>query len=81
MLHNASLMIDDIEDGSTLRRGAPAAHMVYGVPLTINAAELTCFLAMQKAMQLNHPLVAHIMISKSGHLSLRSIRTFVICFR
>jgi geranylgeranyl diphosphate synthase, type III len=64
MLHNASLMIDDIEDGSTLRRGEPAAHVVYGVPLTINAAELTCFLAMQKAMTLNHPQVGRILIGK-----------------
>ncbi|KAJ7351363.1 isoprenoid synthase domain-containing protein [Mycena albidolilacea] len=38
MLHNASLMLDDIEDSSQLRRGKPAAHTVYGIPLTVNAA-------------------------------------------
>ncbi|KAJ7721973.1 farnesyltranstransferase [Mycena olivaceomarginata] len=38
MLHNASLMLDDIEDSSQLRRGKPAAHTVYGIPLT----ELGC---------------------------------------
>ena len=27
-LHNASLMIDDIEDNSKLRRGTPVAHVV-----------------------------------------------------
>ena len=67
MLHNASLMIDDIEDGSPLRRGEPSAHVVYGVPLTINAAELVCFLAMQKAMELDHPLVGRILIGKMRH--------------
>ncbi|KAE8155319.1 isoprenoid synthase domain-containing protein [Aspergillus avenaceus] len=36
-LQNASLMLDDIEDGSTLRRGAPAAHVKYGVSQTINS--------------------------------------------
>lgn len=65
MLHNASLMIDDIEDGSELRRGEPSAHVVYGVPSTINAAELICFLAMKKAMELDHPLVGRIMIGKN----------------
>ena len=31
-LHNASLLIDDIEDGSELRRGVPVAHAIYGEP-------------------------------------------------
>lgn len=30
MLHNASLLVDDIEDNSVLRRGKSAAHLVYG---------------------------------------------------
>ncbi|KAM6494862.1 Isoprenoid synthase domain containing protein [Amanita muscaria] len=45
MLHNASLMIDDIEDGSQLRRGNPVAHKIYGVAQTINAANYAYFLA------------------------------------
>ena len=35
-LHNASLLIDDIEDNSKLRRGVPVAHSIYGVGYTIN---------------------------------------------
>lgn len=38
VLHNASLMIDDIEDGSRLRRGVPVCHAIYGIPSTINTA-------------------------------------------
>ncbi|KAE9387799.1 terpenoid synthase [Gymnopus androsaceus JB14] len=38
MLHNASLLLDDIQDNSDLRRGKPTAHKVYGVAWTINAA-------------------------------------------
>ncbi|KAJ4352421.1 uncharacterized protein N0V89_007769 [Didymosphaeria variabile] len=38
MLHNASLMFDDIEDGSTLRRGSPAAHTIFGIAQTMNSA-------------------------------------------
>ncbi|KAK6525512.1 hypothetical protein TWF694_005642 [Orbilia ellipsospora] len=38
LLHTSSLIIDDIEDGSPIRRGIPAAHMVFGVPQAINSA-------------------------------------------
>ena len=41
--HNASLVIDDIQDDSETRRGKPAAHIVYGMPLSINSAYLKCF--------------------------------------
>ena len=52
MLHNASLMVDDIEDGSDLRRGAPAAHKVYGVPRTLNCANQMYFEALKEALAL-----------------------------
>jgi geranylgeranyl diphosphate synthase, type III len=45
MLHSASLMVDDIEDGAQLRRGQPVAHRIYGVPHTINTANYVYFLA------------------------------------
>lgn len=45
MLHSASLMVDDIEDGSQLRRGQPVTHRIYGVPQTINTANYVYFLA------------------------------------
>jgi geranylgeranyl diphosphate synthase type 3 len=52
MLHNASLLIDDIQDSSAMRRGAPAAHHVYGAPLTLNCANYVYFLALEKVIQL-----------------------------
>uniref|UniRef100_A0A1B0AY66 Geranylgeranyl pyrophosphate synthase n=4 Tax=Glossina TaxID=7393 RepID=A0A1B0AY66_9MUSC len=55
MLHNSSLLIDDIEDKSILRRGVPVAHSIYGVASTINAANYVLFLALEKVQQLNHP--------------------------
>lgn len=62
MLHNASLLIDDIQDNSKLRRGVPVAHSIYGVPLTINAANYIYFSAMQKGLTLRHPEVTSIFI-------------------
>ncbi|XP_053393023.1 geranylgeranyl pyrophosphate synthase-like [Mercenaria mercenaria] len=55
MLHNASLLIDDIEDNSNLRRGIPVAHNIYGVAHTINSANYVYFLGLQKVLSLEHP--------------------------
>lgn len=53
MLHNASLLMDDVEDNSELRRGLPVAHSIYGVPQTINTANYVYFLAMKELLKLN----------------------------
>jgi len=45
MLHSASLMMDDVEDDSQLRRGQPVTHKIYGIPQTINSANYVYFLA------------------------------------
>lgn len=48
-LHGASLLIDDIEDDSTLRRGNTCAHIKYGIPAALNSGNLMYFVAIQKA--------------------------------
>lgn len=55
MLHNSSLLIDDIQDNSILRRGIPVAHSIYGVASTINAANYAIFVALEKVSTLGHP--------------------------
>jgi len=52
MLHSASLLVDDIQDDAQLRRGAPVAHKIYGIPQTINTANYVYFLAMNELSQL-----------------------------
>ncbi|RAL16768.1 bifunctional terpene synthase/polyprenyl synthetase family protein [Aspergillus homomorphus CBS 101889] len=52
-LHNASLMLDDIEDSSPLRRGRPATHTVFGVGQTINSANFLLLQAMDEVRQLD----------------------------
>ena len=39
LLHNMTLIHDDIEDESELRRGKPCIHRIYGVPKAINAGD------------------------------------------
>ena len=46
-LHVGSLIVDDVEDHSTVRRGGPASHLVYGEPLAINAGTACYFLGQQ----------------------------------
>eukprot|EP00095_Tigriopus_kingsejongensis_P007011 maker-scaffold232_size243569-snap-gene-0.15 protein:Tk07011 transcript:maker-scaffold232_size243569-snap-gene-0.15-mRNA-1 annotation:"geranylgeranyl pyrophosphate synthase isoform x1" len=55
MLHNASLLLDDIQDNSVLRRGIPVAHKICGEPSTINAANYVMFIALERTMLLGHP--------------------------
>jgi len=54
MLHTASLLIDDVEDNSILRRGIPVAHKIYGIPSTINCANYVYFLALEKIQSLQN---------------------------
>jgi geranylgeranyl pyrophosphate synthase len=42
--HTGSLIIDDIEDASELRRNAPCIHRLFGEPVAINAANTLYFL-------------------------------------
>ncbi|TPX54559.1 hypothetical protein SeMB42_g00237 [Synchytrium endobioticum] len=51
MLHNASLLIDDIEDNSSMRRGKPSAHVKYGLPSTINTGNLCYFFTLQNVLK------------------------------
>ena len=37
LTHNGTIMIDDIEDGSNLRRGKPSTHILFGVDVAVNA--------------------------------------------
>ncbi len=59
-LHSGSLVIDDIEDGSTERRGAPALHCAYGVPLALNAGNFLYFWALELLSRLALPPITEL---------------------
>ena len=46
-IHTASLIHDDIEDNSELRRGKPAAHVTYGLDSALNSGSWLYFRALQ----------------------------------
>lgn len=60
MLHTASLLIDDVEDSSILRRGLPVAHSIFGTAQTINSANYVYFAALQELLKLENPKVIKI---------------------
>ncbi|PYI06883.1 terpenoid synthase [Aspergillus sclerotiicarbonarius CBS 121057] len=64
MLHTASLLIDDVEDNSILRRGIPVAHNIYGTAQTINSANYVYFLALQEVQKLNNPTAIDIYVTE-----------------
>ncbi len=52
LLHAGSLIIDDIEDNAATRRGRPALHRMYGVPVALNTGNWMYFAALQKLLDL-----------------------------
>ncbi|RAH79187.1 putative geranylgeranyl diphosphate synthase [Aspergillus japonicus CBS 114.51] len=52
ILHNASLMLDDLEDGSELRRGKASTHMIFGLGQTVNSANYQLIRALQEIQKL-----------------------------
>ena len=67
-LHDASLLIDDIEDNSELRRGQPVAHAIFGIPSTINCANFAFFLALERCNGLGSPRAMELYIREMINL-------------
>ena len=66
LLHNMTLIHDDIEDKSELRRGKPCIHRIYGTPTAINAGDAMLIKVFEIANSSKipeercHKLVSHI---------------------
>lgn len=50
-IHLGSLVIDDIQDGSLVRRGQPSLHHQVGVPLALNAGNWLYFSALKNLIK------------------------------
>jgi len=44
VVHNGSIMVDDVEDDSTFRRGKPCTHRIFGIDIAINTGNTMYFL-------------------------------------
>ncbi|PSN71887.1 geranylgeranyl pyrophosphate synthase [Corynespora cassiicola Philippines] len=64
LLHDASLILDDIEDDSPLRRGKAATHLVFGHSQAINSANFMFVQAVQQARKLSNPHAVDIVLQE-----------------
>ena len=44
VIHNGTIMIDDVEDSSELRRGKPCTYKIYGLDIAVNAGNAMYYL-------------------------------------
>lgn len=51
ILHVGSMIVDDVQDRSNIRRGGPACHVIVGEPLAVNAGTFAYFLGIQSALE------------------------------
>jgi geranylgeranyl pyrophosphate synthase len=52
-IHNGALIVDDIQDGSVVRRKEPTLHLKYGMPTALNAGNWLYFWALEQINSLN----------------------------
>ena len=64
LLHQASIMLDDMQDSSPLRRGKPATHTVFGFAQTINSSSYKIAEALEEVLKLNSMECMRIVIGK-----------------
>ncbi|MFN9877167.1 MAG: polyprenyl synthetase family protein, partial [Planctomycetota bacterium] len=55
LMHAGTLVIDDVQDGSRMRRGRESLHVTHGVPLAINAGNWMYFAALERLAGLELP--------------------------
>jgi len=67
-LHNASLLIDDVEDNSKMRRGVPVAHSIFGVPSVLNCANYVYFFALERCYKLNNSSAMQVFVMEMLNL-------------
>lgn len=70
LLNSNYSRVDDIEDNSILRRGRPAAHIIFGTPQTINSANYAFFVAFKELQNLNHRLASEVFMEELINLHL-----------
>jgi geranylgeranyl diphosphate synthase, type I len=61
IVHVAQLVLDDISDGSLVRRDVPALHIKYNIGIGLNDGVQCCFQPIRRLFQLR-PDIAHLII-------------------
>jgi geranylgeranyl pyrophosphate synthase/predicted secreted hydrolase len=72
LLHSGSLIIDDVQDRSTVRRGGPACHVVYGEASAINVGGVAPYLALAAILADDLPVSLRVDIYEIFHQTMRA---------
>lgn len=72
LIHAGSLIVDDVQDDSAQRRGAPALHRMIGVPLAINTGNWLYFFALSLLEDLPLPAGARAALTREAIAALMS---------
>lgn len=70
LLHAGSLVVDDIEDGSSHRRGQRSLHELHGIPLALNAGNWLYFWPLKRIDDLDVPAELRSKLSRECHETL-----------
>ena len=70
LFHAGSLIVDDIEDGSPLRRGQQALHVRHGVPLALNTGNWLYFVALDLLGRLPLPAEVRLALYRAASTTL-----------
>ncbi len=70
LLHAGSLIVDDIEDQSPMRRGKPTLHQIYSLPVALNSGNWLYFWPLYCFERLNLPPEREVLLHRIAHQTL-----------
>lgn len=70
LIHAGSLVVDDIEDGSKIRRGEPSLHQRYGLPIALNAGNWLYFWPLKLLQEMGLPKEKEVFLYRIYHRTL-----------
>jgi geranylgeranyl diphosphate synthase type I len=61
VVHNGTLVVDDIEDSSEIRRGKPCTYKIFGIDIAVNAGNAMYYLPLVPLMEQKNQIPAEIL--------------------
>lgn len=55
LVHNGTLVVDDVEDSSELRRGKPCTYKIFGTDIAVNAGSALYYIPLQVLLESKLP--------------------------
>jgi len=62
IIHNGTLIVDDIEDSSDFRRGKPCLHLMVGLDVAVNAGNMMYFLPLRVLAEKKKTMPAEVVL-------------------